>query len=361
MELSIQKKLQVSSFAALLFLGINAMIFCFIQRSHGVTVEMLPLLIGHIVFAVMLVTVSNMDIHTYGVPNWMFNAMYAFGFVTHAVWSLTTSNPARWSKTFEFHLPASAAALASGIVVITLSMQKSLQTREQDYEEHEGDDHEEPILSLPVVVFQLIGVCIVLLLSLFEPMQKDLPWIAIAVLFGFFLYDLRLFSSAGTQTFEMIESEKSNVKRRMLAELIEFIPVISLGICVWYLVESTPNVRDFAQKILSHSWMQGLARSMIGWIVAGALGWTTRIVFSLIFGKEAYGDGDVLLLAAIGSMSGWEVAVLAFFLSSFFALALHVGGRKSDSAPIHPLIPGLTLATMIAIAYGPLILSWFGF
>ena len=38
--------------------------------------------------------------------------------------------------------------------------------------------------------------------------------------------------------------------------------------------------------------LYGLATAARGFVIAGAIGWTVRIVFTMIFGREAFGAGD---------------------------------------------------------------------
>ena len=73
--------------------------------------------------------------------------------------------------------------------------------------------------------------------------------------------------------------------------------------------------------------LYGLATAASGFGIAGAIGWTVRIVFTLIFGREAFGAGDIHLMAATGAVAGWPVVLMGFLLSCLLALVGWVAGE----------------------------------
>jgi leader peptidase (prepilin peptidase)/N-methyltransferase len=87
-----------------------------------------------------------------------------------------------------------------------------------------------------------------------------------------------------------------------------------------------------------------LATGLSGWIIGGAVGWLARIVFTLAFGKEALGMGDVHILGAAGAVAGWPVALMGFFLAAPLALlAIVVIALRRQSRAL-PYGPWLALA-----------------
>jgi leader peptidase (prepilin peptidase)/N-methyltransferase len=99
-------------------------------------------------------------------------------------------------------------------------------------------------------------------------------------------------------------------------------------------------------------WRPGLGFStgLAGWVIGGAIGWGARIVFTLAFGKEALGMGDVHIMAAAGAIAGWPVVLMGFFLAAFLALAglivIHLR-RRSRALPYGPWLGlGFFLAAM---------------
>jgi hypothetical protein len=72
--------------------------------------------------------------------------------------------------------------------------------------------------------------------------------------------------------------------------------------------------------------------------------WVTRIGGTLAFGKEAMGLGDVHLMAAVGAVCGWRVAVLTFFIAPFIGLGYTVAAQGAArllkrEVKRHPLWP----------------------
>jgi leader peptidase (prepilin peptidase)/N-methyltransferase len=108
----------------------------------------------------------------------------------------------------------------------------------------------------------------------------------------------------------------------------------------------------------------GLGVGLVGMAAGGGLTWTIRFVFSRVFRREAMGFGDVMLMAMIGAFLGWQMAVLAFFLSPFFGLghaAWKLGrylekrliGAQSSSADRE-----LAFGPYLSMAATALVLTW---
>ncbi len=97
--------------------------------------------------------------------------------------------------------------------------------------------------------------------------------------------------------------------------------------------------------------MEGLATAASGYVIAGGLGWAVRIVFTLFFGKEALGSGDIHLMAATGCIAGWPVAVLGFGIASFLAIAGWLLALPFKRSRAVPLGPWLSLAFLIVVLH----------
>lgn len=84
---------------------------------------------------------------------------------------------------------------------------------------------------------------------------------------------------------------------------------------------------------------------------------------SLLFKKEALGDGDVTLTLMLGAyLGGLKLLLLALFLSVFlgalFGLALIFLGMKKKSEYI-PFAPALSLGALTALFFGEELLRWY--
>lgn len=110
-----------------------------------------------------------------------------------------------------------------------------------------------------------------------------------------------------------------------------------------------------------HPALRVLGGVVMGYLVGGAVVWFVRILGTLGFGKEAMGLGDVHLMAAVGAVTGWQVAVLAFFIAPFFGLAWALGSLGvaklwKRQVRMIPYGPHLAVATVVAsIAREPLV------
>jgi len=156
---------------------------------------------------------------------------------------------------------------------------------------------------------------------------------------------------ADSEILEAIEAEAVDARHNALWELKLLSPAILLaagaGAVLWW---GGPGVqREIAavlQRDIGGGWrpLLGLATGLSGWIIGGAVGWLARIVFTLAFGKEALGMGDVHILGAAGAVAGWPVALIGFFLAAPLALlAIVVIALRRQSRAL-PYGPWLALA-----------------
>jgi prepilin signal peptidase PulO-like enzyme (type II secretory pathway) len=163
---------------------------------------------------------------------------------------------------------------------------------------------------------------------------------------------------------EALEEERPLARRVAIAELLYLSPAIVLGVGSLLLLK-IPAVGEGWLNVLAwspvagHVPVTGLATAVSGMIVAGGVGWGVRIFFTLILGKEAFGLGDVHIMAAAGAVAGWVVVVVGFFLGAVFALAgvlCLLAVKRSRAIPFGPWLSiGIVLAI---VAYQP-IYDWF--
>jgi leader peptidase (prepilin peptidase)/N-methyltransferase len=154
-----------------------------------------------------------------------------------------------------------------------------------------------------------------------------------------------------------------HARREMLPELAFLLPgVAGAGVaCVIAALAGYTSGESVCQP------MTLLGGSMLGWIVGGALVWAIRILGTLGFGREAMGLGDVHLQAAVGAAFGWKVAVLAFIVAVFIAVAWALAsfllrrfsGLFRREMPFGPHLAAA--AILFVIARGPVISAIDGF
>ena len=103
-----------------------------------------------------------------------------------------------------------------------------------------------------------------------------------------------------------------------------------------------------------------LGRSMIGAMVGGGLLYVTGIVGSVIFRKEAMGGGDVKLLAMAGSLLGWKLVTLTFFLAPLLAIVPGIGVLLVKRSHEIPYGPFLSLALVLSLFVGQTLIQLSG-
>lgn len=111
------------------------------------------------------------------------------------------------------------------------------------------------------------------------------------------------------------------------------------------------------------SWLPYVANgaaALAGLVFAAALGWTVRILGTLAFGKEAFGTGDIYIMAAIGATAGFWFVLFGFFLAALLALiGVIVLTFKKNSRAI-PFGPWLALGAFATLWLEGLLLDYFG-
>ena len=107
--------------------------------------------------------------------------------------------------------------------------------------------------------------------------------------------------------------------------------------------------------------VKSLIVSIIGACVGAGLLYWIRIVAECVFGREAMGEGDVVLVGCIGAFCGWQGALFAIFggslLGSVIMIPMLVLSKKSEDGGGSNMIPfgpwlGLGAAVYLLFACG---------
>lgn len=98
--------------------------------------------------------------------------------------------------------------------------------------------------------------------------------------------------------------------------------------------------------------VHALLVSLVGLIVGGGVVWVVRIIGSHVLRQEAMGFGDVVLMAMVGSVLGWQPALAAFFLAPLLAVSAAVVSWLTGRGNVIPYGPWLSLASVL------LLLTW---
>ncbi|MCG2712842.1 MAG: A24 family peptidase [Candidatus Omnitrophica bacterium] len=104
--------------------------------------------------------------------------------------------------------------------------------------------------------------------------------------------------------------------------------------------------------------MQALIYSILGMLAGGGSIYLIGRFGEIIFKKESMGGGDVKFMAMIGSILGWKLALLIFFLAPFFGAVVGIIARITKGAEVIPYGPYLSLAAFLVILWGNSILKY---
>jgi leader peptidase (prepilin peptidase)/N-methyltransferase len=99
------------------------------------------------------------------------------------------------------------------------------------------------------------------------------------------------------------------------------------------------------------NWQTGLMTGIVGALVGTFLLRTIGFLFSTGLGKEALGLGDADLMMMAGSFLGWQMVVVAFFLSVIPALLfgiIQLVARNDNSLPFGPSLSFSVMVTCLA-------------
>jgi prepilin signal peptidase PulO-like enzyme (type II secretory pathway) len=148
------------------------------------------------------------------------------------------------------------------------------------------------------------------------------------------------------------EFTRADINREIRHEMVFLMPPILLGMAAFALVAFVPAAgRPWSALVRENTYVSGFLGAVLGGLVGGFVVWLTRILGSLLFGREAMGLGDVDLRFGVGTIVGAGAATVAFFVAPFFGLLLaiymFIVGKRREL----PYGPYLSLATTFVMIY----------
>ena len=115
-------------------------------------------------------------------------------------------------------------------------------------------------------------------------------------------------------------------------------------------------------SLISDGWMnnfEALGYSLKGILIGGGILYCVAWIAEKILKKEAMGGGDIKLLAMIGSLFGWKIAVMAFWIAPFFGLISGIIEKIKTGKNEIAYGPFLILGAFIALIFKEEIVNWF--
>lgn len=350
-----------------------------------------PLILSHLILFAVLLAGSVMDIESYIIDIRICLVAVAAGVIAHGLWWILATGP--------FGVPASLTAtvipptlcliaVAMGATWLITHLLIRWRHREAPGEGEgvapdvasQGGDPAEPSASTtdgpvevsresagawPVVAFTAVTLALFAwqMLAPDEGLSGRLPPGGQRGLAACFLFMLVLVLAsmvprrADVQVVQEIEAERTGARRLALGELLLFAPAVLVGVGLLVAVRGSPPVSWDWPQVLGRwfgdgRWVvfvAGAFHSLAAAVLAAGIGWTVRILGTLAFGKEAFGTGDIYIMAAIAAVGGLPLLVFAFFLAAILALigVLVTAFHKSSRAI--PFGPWLALGAFVAL------------
>lgn len=101
--------------------------------------------------------------------------------------------------------------------------------------------------------------------------------------------------------------------------------------------------------------LHGLLVSLAGFVVGGGVVWVVRVAGYWVLRQEAMGFGDVVLMAMVGSVIGWQPVLTVFFIAPLVAVFAAVVAWLTRRDREIPYGPWLSLATLLLLLAWPAI------
>ena len=106
---------------------------------------------------------------------------------------------------------------------------------------------------------------------------------------------------------------------------------------------------------MQHPHVHGFLVSIAGFVVGGGIVWMVRIAGFWVLKQEAMGFGDVVLMAMIGSVIGWQPVTVVFFLAPVLAIFAALLAWLTHRDREIPYGPWLSIATLALILCWPVL------
>ena len=330
-----------------------------------------PIYLAHVVLFSGLLAMSVIDLEQYWVDIRFTWFITAFGLAMHALW--TPHSSAGWAR------PGPEVSFVMSAVVVGLLGSAFILLRRRAKEKPEPEPSaseedvvpEQPAPNISGVGWLMIpvGVALVLLLGVAVRGIGVSQMLSFPIVVGIvllYLYVLMILGSAPSrssdhQIMEAIEQERPSARRTAWADFVMLTPPLICGVAAFLLIQQSSGFGQRWQSALSFSpvgdWkpVLGLTTAVAGFVIGGAVGWAVRIVFTVVLGKEAFGSGDIHMMAAGGCVAGPVVVVVGFFLTCILAVIGWVVLLPFKRSRAIPLGPWLSLGLLIVVLfYGPL-------
>jgi leader peptidase (prepilin peptidase)/N-methyltransferase len=122
---------------------------------------------------------------------------------------------------------------------------------------------------------------------------------------------------------------------------------------------------ETAHSIEAVNRFRALMDALIGVAAGTALVWWIRTIGTLMAGREAMGEADIILCAGVGAFGGWQGAVFCLFGGAVVGVITALPGliqakiKGEEYAGVVPFVPSMAVAGAVWFFRGPeLVLAW---
>lgn len=366
----------------------DALVIGGVLRDVSASASSVPLVFGYGALFVGLVAASAMDVEDYLIDVRVTNLLMGIGIAAHALRGLMAAAPAQSGFGPASASAALAAALAWGLTALWLAR------RENEPSDSAGDSPmpEEPpeasptpgeqpsvVVSWPVWLLLLAVASVAALtawgwgregLLAFSPSQQR-AFAGVFILMVVLIAAGMSHRPADVEIMQTLQREQPRARHVALVEFTRLLPAVLAAVAVFVALRARSGPALEWNTLAPHlgprlaATAAGAGQALAATLLAAAIGWTVRIVFTLAFGKEAYGVGDIYLMAAIGAVAGPWLVAISFFLGAMLALVgaaafwLRKGSRALPFGPWLSLgaLAGLWVHDALVRAFQQ---SWYG-
>ncbi|MDX2200989.1 MAG: A24 family peptidase [Phycisphaerae bacterium] len=339
-----------------------------------------PYVIACLTLAAAMIACSAMDITSYSLDVRVTEFAVVVGLLMHVAW-----------RRGELHTPlalspwgaAGAAAALAALVMLWISNRAARRAESAGHPSAAADDDpsdDEPANEAAVSAIEAAGrrgagrvpvvIAILLMLVLTSALvlsgvmgesrlaQSTRWWLAPLSLAIIYLVTVLAGSGhtdADAAVHEEIESEARFARATSLSELLWLAPAIVAGCAAYFAVAHSAYAADLWRGIVQWSPiapfrpLAGLTYGLAGLAIAAALGWALRLFFTFAFGREAFGTGDIYILAAAGATIGPDIAALGLLAAVGLAMVAWMLAQLSKSTTLLPFGPPLAIGFLVAL------------
>jgi leader peptidase (prepilin peptidase)/N-methyltransferase len=317
-----------------------------------------PLLLAWLALVAGLVACSAMDIVSYAVDVRVTSTVLWVAIVLHALWPRADWLPLQARSAVA--AATLAAFLVSGLAVWWRDRRLPV---EEPAEEPPADDAtteapgSRPAGLVTIFAFTALAGWLVCIASGTgrHPWPQVAPAAALLAIFGAIVLAGGQRRSADLAIRAAIEEERPHARRMALRELVWLLPMIVVAVLVFAAVHALPRLTAAWMGLVAWSPgigltpVAGAAYAIHGAMIGALAGWALRIVFTLVFGREAFGVGDIHILAAAGAAAGWDIALLGLLLSVGIAMLGWLLNLLRKCTVMIPFGPWLAVGFVLAL------------